>query len=78
MRKLTLAIIMMMVFASSAFAATSSPCGVKQPQAPRVFVDNGHRRDVLDNRVPVQTRESGTDSMLQATKDRETLLSGRN
>ncbi len=76
MKKLTFAIILVTVFASSALAATSSPCGYKKPAAPQVR-DDGYRRDVLDFRVPVQTEQRGDVYRDQATKDRETLLTGK-
>lgn len=77
MRKLTLMIMTIMVFAASAFAATSSPCGYKQPPAPSQPRDEGYRRDVLDFKVPVQTENKPTWDREQATKDRETLISGQ-
>jgi len=77
MRKFVLAIGMIMVFAASGFAATSSPCGYKQPPAPSQPREEGYRRDVLDFRVPVQTENKGTIHREQATKDRETLVSGK-
>jgi len=84
MRKITLAIIAVMVFTSFAFAAVSSPCSgykkpAKEPAPPREYVETGNKRDVLDNRVPTKTVRKGniSDDMAQATKDRETLISGQ-
>ncbi|MFA6079318.1 MAG: hypothetical protein WC779_06205 [Candidatus Omnitrophota bacterium] len=81
MRKVILTIIAVVAFTSVAFAAVSSPCsGYKKPKAPaepREMVDTGHRRDVLDNRVPTESVKEGKVHMEQATQDRETLYSGR-
>lgn len=81
MKKILLAIIAISVFVPSAFAAVSSPCSgytkPKEPAKPRVVVDTGYRRDVIDNRVPVETKKEGTINLLKAAKDRETLISGQ-
>ena len=79
MKKTILAIIAVMFFASTAIAAVSSPCGVykkpaKEPAAP---AETGHRRDVLDNRVPAQTVEGGALKLEKATQDRESVITGR-
>ncbi len=79
MRKITLAVIAVMIFAASAYAAVSSPCsGYKKPAAaPAPSVPSDYRRDVLDERVPVQTEETGTVYKSKATEDREYMPSGK-
>jgi len=81
MRKVILTVIAVIAFASVAYAAVSSPCsGYKKPKEPapvREYVDSGHRRDVLDNRVPVESVKEGKVHIEQATQDRDSLISGQ-
>jgi hypothetical protein len=76
MRKFILASVMVIGYAATTFAATSSPCGYKQPVR-HEEKETGYRRDVLDFRVPVYTEKKGNINILQATKDRGKLLSGK-
>jgi hypothetical protein len=72
------------IFTVSANAAVSSPCSgytkpVKQeaPRAPKQVVEQGFKRDVLMNKVPVQTYLGGDARTDTATKYEETLVSGQ-
>lgn len=81
MRRFVLAIIGLMVFASFAFAAVSSPCSGRRPvkpsePRPREVVEEGFRRDPQGFRVPIQTVDEGFVHRAQATKDRENQVSG--
>lgn len=85
MKKILLTVITLFVaviFAVSANAAVSVPCSgytkpVKQ-EAPRPKqpAEEGFRRDVLMNKVPVQTYKAGDARTDTATKYEETLVTG--
>jgi len=75
-----LASLMVIASVSVALAAVSSPCGARKPvrkeaPAPRVQVESDYHRNVLDQRLPVQTEEGGTLRPDKATGDRERLSS---
>ena len=75
-----IAVLVSFAAGSVALAAVSSPCGARKavpPRAPRVVEDQGFRRDVLGQKVPVQTVEKGDAMTDTATKYNETLITGK-